>query len=220
MEEDYILNNKEHWEVFYKERKIERPSSFFNFVNGKIPTNSLIVDLGCGVGNDSFAFSREGYDVIGLDRSKVGIMVNKRYLEEHDVNTNITFTELDFSDPISTKKEFDSIRKRAIINNKPIVLYLRFLIHAIDEKTESTLLNEISRDFDEGTLFFAEFRTSQDKSQEKIYNDHSRRYINAETFVDKLKQKKFEVLELNIGKGMSIFKSEDPYLARIMAIKG
>ncbi len=42
---------------------------FFN----KYPNNGKILDLGCGQGRDSIPLARLGFDVTGIDNSKVGI---------------------------------------------------------------------------------------------------------------------------------------------------
>ena len=43
--------------------------AFFN----KYPENGKILDLGCGQGRDSIPLARLGFDVTGIDNSKVGI---------------------------------------------------------------------------------------------------------------------------------------------------
>ena len=51
---------KDYWENFYKKRHTKRPSSFVKFCKKYIPKGSLILDLGCGNGRDSYYLSRFG----------------------------------------------------------------------------------------------------------------------------------------------------------------
>src|SRR5699024_10578490 len=62
-----------YWANFYAHNAFTSGSSFFEKVSsyGHLPSN--IIDIGAGDGRDSFAFSRIGRHVLGVDRSIVGI---------------------------------------------------------------------------------------------------------------------------------------------------
>ena len=48
------------------------------------PKKGKLLDLGCGQGRDAIALARLGYEVIGIDNSKVGItQLNKKAVDEN-----------------------------------------------------------------------------------------------------------------------------------------
>lgn len=50
------------------------------------PTKGKLLDLGCGQGRDALALARFGYDVTGIDHSKVGIEQMNRIGQIEDLN--------------------------------------------------------------------------------------------------------------------------------------
>jgi tellurite methyltransferase len=57
---------------------------FFN----KYPKNGKILDLGCGQGRDSIPLARLGFDVTGIDNSKVGIEQMNQIARTEDLKLN------------------------------------------------------------------------------------------------------------------------------------
>lgn len=92
-------------------------------------------------------------------------------------------------------------------------IYTRFLWHAIDRKTQLKLL-KWSRKW-----LFIEARTIEDEKTKKIYKGHSRNYVYTPRLVSDLKKYNFSIVHLSEGRGRSIYKGEDPYLVRVIAVK-
>jgi len=89
---DYYNNNSEQFKndtVFVDFSETQK-----RFLN-KLEKNSYIMDLGCGAGRDTLAFSKAGYDVLPIDASEKmceataslsGINARKMMFEELDFN--------------------------------------------------------------------------------------------------------------------------------------
>ncbi len=77
--------------------KTEPPEALKSF--DKIKSGKML-DLGCGTGNFSYYFSREGFQVVGLDVSPTAIKVaRKRYRESASLKFLVGFGEkMDFPD--------------------------------------------------------------------------------------------------------------------------
>lgn len=211
--------NSKYWDDFYKNQKVNPESSFCNKVRNKLQGNFIVVDIGCGLGRDSFSFATEGYDVFGIDGSTEAITANKQRAEENRPNGDVHFSKVDLSDRKSLKELLLLVTEKAELENKKIILYLRFLLHAIDEETEKVLLDTLAKNTPTGTYFAAEFRTAEDAVKSKVYDDHYRRFVETDTFIVELINRGFSINEFYKGTGLSIYKDEDPFLARVMAEK-
>ena len=60
-----------------------------------------------------------------------------------------------------------------------------------------------------------EFRTIEDKEIEKTYDDHYRRFIETNAFLERTRYYDFELKEFYKGRGLSIYQEEDLYLGRV-----
>lgn len=72
-----------------------------------------VLDLGCGQGRDSLCISRCGYDVIGIDISKVGIDQMNAIALEEDLSLKGIIADL-YTYPIS--QEFDIVLLDSIVH--------------------------------------------------------------------------------------------------------
>ena len=211
--------NSAYWDKFYKDKKSNSESSFCNLVLNKLQGDFIVMDIGCGLGRDSFAFATQGYDTFGIDGSSEAILINKKAVEGNATNGNLNFYTVDLSDQKSLQGIISIVTKKAILEKKKIVLYLRFLLHAIDDETEKVLLDTLAENTPRGTYFVAEFRTAEDAMKSKVYDDHYRRFVETDKFLVGLINKGFSVNEFYKGTGLSVYKDEDPFLARVMAKK-
>jgi len=90
------------------------------------------------------------------------------------------------------------------------VVYSRFFFHAIPEESQDIILNKCTN------ILLCEFRTDKGVAPS---NDHYRRLINFDIFLSKLDAYGFDIIYSVEGKGMAVFKDEDPFVARIVAKK-
>ncbi|TQR32556.1 class I SAM-dependent methyltransferase [Brevibacillus brevis] len=212
--------NVEYWDEYYKKAAMQEESTFCKYVKKQIDKNAIVLDIGCGSGRDTFSFAKDGYEVVGIDRSKEVIKINRNTKEEKFSTSKLDFHVVDLSDERTLNDILESTSRKAISEDKSLVVYLRFLLHSINEKTEEILLRTISKHVPTGCYFAAEFRTVEDYGRDKVYDDHYRRFIDAEDLVSNLEGKyNFSKIDFIKGTGLSVYKNEDPYLARILMKK-
>ena len=205
---------KVYWANFYAHHSYTSGSPFFEFVEGRRDTPGTVVDLGCGDGRDALAFGAAGRRVLGLDQSPVGIdhaaaRAVKGHLEE-----TVRFRECDVADTAALGDALDDVVNPSA---DPVLYYLRFFLHAIDENTQRGLLDAIGAHARPGDGFAAEFRSDKDEATTKVHEGHYRRYQNAEVFLDDLRARGWEVTHQEEGTGLSPYGEEDPVLCRVIA---
>lgn len=216
----YNDRNEIYWEQYYLKAKKQKPSTFCTFINNFITKKYLILDIGCGLARDSIEFANQGHQVIGIDKSKEAISAANS-LSEKEGYDNIEFYAIDISDEIIFSEKLRVFKEKAHRKNVNIMYYFRFFLHSIDEEIEDKLLNAISSYLEKGDIFAAEFRIKEDETRYKEHGDHYRRFIDEEILIDKLK-KKYGMTKLVLfqkGNGFSIYKREDPFVARIILEK-
>lgn len=219
-----LLSEKDsidYWNEFYRKVRIQEESTFCKLIKQKVDNNSIVVDIGCGSGRDTFAFARDGYVAIGIDRSEESIRFNTDLAahNEHQ-NASIEFIKVDISNEKELKCVLSAISKNAVLDNKRLVIYLRFLLHSINEAAQAILLSTLSSILNKGDYVAAEFRTIEDQALDKVYNGHYRRFINFEELLEELQHNyQLKVIYHAKGKGLSPFQNEDPYLGRIIIEK-
>ncbi|MDD4835026.1 MAG: methyltransferase domain-containing protein [Lutispora sp.] len=212
--------NEIYWEQYYLKSKQQKPSSFCCFVNDFIKDKYFILDIGCGNAKDSFEFAQQGHEVMGLDRSEEAIIFANSLISKENYK-NITFQKVDISEKMLMTEVFKKAKQNASLKQVKVMYYSRFFLHSIDEKSQKILLDEISEYVEKGDLFVAEFRTLEDEKREKTYSNHYRRFINERDLLDQLKEicNMNKVILFQKGTGFSIYKDEDPFLARIIVGK-
>ncbi|GGE81774.1 class I SAM-dependent methyltransferase [Priestia taiwanensis] len=212
--------NLAYWNEFYKRFYIEEESTFCSYIKSRIDKDTLIIDIGCGTGQDIRSFYREGFCVTGIDRSLEVINSNNNVIKQAGYRDSIDFKQVDISSESELSKFIQEKLEEARGRKKKLLVYSRFFLHSINQQTEEVLLKTLAKQLDNGDLFAAEFRTIEDANKEKVYNNHYRRFVDSEQLVKNLEEVyRFEVLEYTKGTGFSIYKGEDPYLARIIARK-
>ncbi|MEK4406563.1 class I SAM-dependent methyltransferase [Sporosarcina sp. FSL K6-6792] len=217
--ENITAINSEHWEKFYENNRNLSESTFCTEVRHRFQGDFIIIDIGCGSGRDSLSFAVAGLDVFGIDRSYEAISANTKLAGERVTKGKLSFERIDLGDESGLKSLLERAVKQAETERKKVVLYLRFLLHAIDEETEGVLLDTLANNAPSGSYFAAEFRTSEDADKSKTYDDHYRRFICTDDFLEAIKVRGFSISEFYKGTGLSIYKEEDPFLARVIAEK-
>ncbi len=216
--------NKQYWENFYKDRvDLTESSTFSEYILNKKEKNienTILVDLGCGTGKDTFYFAKNGFEVIGIDGSEEVIKINNNIMNKHfNTNNNIYFSCVDLSNVNEVQKLMAEFNKISKSQEKRILFYTRFFLHAITEETENLILDSILENIQIPCEIVAEFRTKEDEELDKVFDDHYRRYIDTDLLITKLIKLGFSIEEFSKGRGFSIYKNENPFLARIILKK-
>lgn len=139
-----MKDQKQLWDRAHKDGETShyssRPTEFAEEVIKIIQPLSKILELGCGVGNDSIAFASAGHHVLATDFSEVAIRKNA---ERFKGNSNLAFETLDMSQPFRfSDNEFD-------------VVYSRLSLHYFNDETTRKIFSEIQRVLKpDGHLYF------------------------------------------------------------------
>ncbi len=170
--------------------------------------------MGCGDGRDSFYFSKTAQNIVAVDSSLEIIRKNNIYKINNNIK-NIKFLCVN----VAIKNQFKLLVKEKKFN----IVYARFFLHAINEKSEKNLFKNFDL-LSKKIVYFFEFRTSKDDlinhgkkiSKYERMTSHYRRFINTNDFIKKIKKMNFKILYFNERKGLSKFKNEDPHLCRVI----
>ena len=173
--------------------------------------NDIILDVATGDGRDAFFFSKFSKTVYGIDESKVVIKLNNQKTKAQKIN-NLTF--------LNVKSE----KIKNLSKKKISLIYARFFIHAIKERTENKFLDDIKKYFDKNTIVALEFRTTKDKlikkgtkiGKNERLTSHYRRFINTSNFEKKIKNKNFTIIFKKLGINMSKTPMDNPHLCRLI----
>ena len=216
--------NKEYWEKFYKNNtSLNDASTFSEYILNQIiekQSELMIVDLGCGTGKDTFNFAKSGFEVIGVDGSEEVIKMNNSKINSLDiVEKNIDFYCVDLSESNKVSDLMSKFNTYSKLKGKKILFYTRFFLHAIPEDVEDILLNNIISNVKVPFTFVSEFRTKEDELLDKIFQDHYRRYVDTDKLLKKLLAYGFSIQTFIKGRGYSIYKNENPYVARFVIYK-
>ena len=208
------FNDKKYWEEFYEEvlqkSRLLNPTPFSEFVlDHYLSKNERLVELGSGNGRDSIYFAKNDIQVTSIDQCANVIQNLSHY-------KNITAYSLDFTNLQRFETKFD-------------VVYSRFTLHSIDLEGENrTIVWSYDNLKTRGRLCI-EARTLKDpiygKGEYKgtntwFYNNHHRRFIDAEKFRVKLEKIGFKVLIFKEERGFAKMGDDnDPVILRLIVEK-
>lgn len=204
-----------YWDDFYRENDLRDTSSFFEFVSDRVTSDCIVLDIGCGTARDTISFTSKAAKVVGVDASK--IVIERNQANYNQLYLNVSFVHLDISDADQLDRLFLSIQESH--PDKKLFVYCRFFLHAITEDVEDILLSILDKHLKSGDTIALEFRTAEDEMLYKNFEDHFRRYIDTDIFDAKTKKHHFNIDFFVKSKGLSVYKDEDPYLARYVLSK-
>lgn len=205
--------DKDYWNIYYKRNppKSQAESLFALFVSGFILPGKTLVDLGCGNGRDSFFFNDKGLNVYGIDSSESAVNILNNYTSD-----SLKFICGDF------------IRDNSIYSKKIDYYYSRFTIHAIDQRGEKELIQNVYSSLVDGGFFFIEVRSIHDEKFGKgtmvgkntfMLDGHYRRFIDINELLYSLIKIGFCVKYAEERKGFAPYKNEDSEIIRIIVKK-
>lgn len=202
-----------YWPRFYRTQRVTIPSPFAAAVAVELSEPSQIIDLGCGNGRDSVFFARLGHQVLGLDLAATAIDQAMFSAANQDARS-AAFEQADLRDPATLSSAIESHFATAP------VIYARFLLHAVTEEVEASLLDVLANELPPGGRCYFEFRTMADQNIHKHFGRHYRRFINLEDFVAKAVAKgPMECVYKVEGRGMAKFGGEDPVVGRVHLLR-
>lgn len=215
MESRGVLDGESYWEAYYSRqgglKGLEVPSQFAAFVATEFDSGWTIFDIGCGNGRDSLFFSRYGYQVTGFDRSASAISNCRATAEAHGLDAK--FEVLDIAS-LSEKAE-EIVESGA----DKVLVYARFVLHAITEAQQSDLFQFASRIAkDRDVAIAAEYRTDRDRSLPKETSAHYRRFLPAAHVLKEVGDAGFVSTYFAEGFGFAKFGNDDAHVGRFIAL--
>lgn len=212
-----MYKNEVYWNNFYSKNGELRNASNFcksDYLSIYNPDDYLVLELGCGDGVDSFFLANKGFEVIAVDGSSTAIMNNKALS-----NDFVNFMCENLSNEEAVKSLFSFVNEKALQDKKKVLIYTRFFLHAIPDNVEDLLLSTIINELEVPFNFVSEFRVKEDKDLYKIYDNHYRRYVDTNKQIQKIIQMGFEIVKFEKSRGLSPYKNEDPFIARLILQK-
>ncbi len=202
----------EYWNGFYARQSKRTPSQFAALVASELREPCVIIDVGCGNGRDSVFLSDNGHVSIGLDASKTVTEANNDFVKNNQ-KERAFFHE--FAIGRDTLKSVLTDKNLTAFANLPVVIYSRFFLHAINEALEDLFLEDIFDHANKIDHVYFEYRETRDENIDKVYDDHYRRFIDADVIADKIQNsRKFQCDYQFVGQGLAKFRDEDPWIAR------
>ena len=200
-----------YWADYYAHHGHAEASSFARFVHDRLGSDAVtLVDIGCGDGRDSIYFATRGREVLGLDRAGVAIEHAREKADQAGLD-RARFQVCDLADEAALAAVLGEEGER------PRVFYSRFVLHAIDARTQAALLDAIDAHARPDDLFVAEFRTDKDEELAKAHPKHFRRYQNAAELLADLRGRGWAIDYDIESSGLAPWGDEDPILCRVIA---
>ncbi len=209
-----VKSNREYWEQFYKQNALSVPSQFCAMVATEITKGPCVVELGCGNGRDSLYFASHQHNVCAVDLSHEAVKSCSKTAAKLGLNT-AQFMQGDISSHEDLKRLFDAARNTN--NAGAVVCYSRFVMHSVNDEQERLFLTSISKLIKLGETIYFEFRSKEDADLAKTFGGHYRRFVDTDAFIEaQTHTYGFELKYALTGRGMAKYKSEDPYVSRLV----
>lgn len=220
-----VAIERSYWSNFYSEIALpDVPSQFCTMVSTEVLDSAPVVEFGCGNGRDSLYFASRGFLVFGSDLCATAIESNRSKAAERfgslAVRRQPRFSVCDVTDASAVGALVAEARAAARDGNGPIVVYNRFFLHSIDAAQEAMFVRGLAGSMAEGDRLYMEFRCHLDEDLPKVYGkDHYRRYVQTDDLCRLLERSGYAIEYRVTGRGMAKYKSEDPFVSRIVAVK-
>ena len=221
---NYDINkNIEYWQAYYSKDNVspQFPTQFaiflLGFLGGRIKDFYTIVEFGCGNGRDSFFFANLGINVISTDYEDSVIAKNSAHEKSKHENKRVLFHKTNIASMSDLELLYSIITN--ISHPKSRLYYSRFLIHAIDDAAQESLIRFCADVMQDGDLAAFEFRTNSDESGKKLTENHYRRFVDPSAFVQALHLNGLKVRYTVSGYGYANFLDDDAHVARIIFSK-
>lgn len=195
---DNIVDQKDYWNKLHNSDRLKPYShnltNFAKEVAQLLPAKARVLELGCGLGNDSFYFVKSRHIVIAVDFSDEIIRQNKARYKN---TPNLIFKVLDIS---KSPYEFLNVEFDAV--------YARLSLHYFTDKLTKKIVRETHRILKAGGLLCFLCKSTKDplygqgrKIERDMYelSGHIRHFFSEE-YTKKLLKNKFEIVKLESGR--------------------
>jgi bifunctional enzyme CysN/CysC len=201
-----------HWNSYYATSEAPVDASPFAVqVNGALPSQSTLLEVGCGNGRDAAFFCRSGHRITAIDLSSAAI---------ESCRKKFAATGIEFY--CGTMSAVEALRPDSFH-----AIYSRFCLHAMTFDEENEFLLQSNRVLKESGQLFIECRSINDpmarkgevlSPTERIHG-HYRRFIVLDDLKSKLAATGFKLVEASESSGLAVLGDDDPVVIRIQARK-
>ena len=210
--------DKEYWNEYYTEKKaVHFPSPFAEYWAEKgLVKNSVIVDIGCGNGRDSFYFMENcAKHVIGIDQSEV--VVNNNNVSAKNLNKKLE-NSIEF---MTSNFVYMELGEGGLNID---FYYSRFTLHAISYEEQREFFLNLNRVMKIGSSCAIEVRTVNDDKfkasavtgKNTGFTDHSRCFCDPSDILKILLSYDFMVTYFEESTDFAKFHDEAPSVMRIL----
>lgn len=220
----FLGRMRKFWDDYYAKAASQRvfvvhPSPFAIEIESGLHRGSRIVDFGCGNGRDSLHFAKNGHWVLSVDYSDSAVEYVRKLASSEGVGLHAEVLNVQ-----SIPQTVQFGEKHA---DQFDVVYARFFTHAIDDLALHNFLKTAYTVVRHGGQLHIEFRARPDGVEESVYAA-SLNYENGEHFRRLRSRREMElqieqaglILEASkFGKGLAVWKDEDPLVGRMTAVK-
>jgi SAM-dependent methyltransferase len=153
-----MADQHQFWNQFHEahgyKAEIDKPNGLARRFEKLIPAAADILELGCGVGNDSTYFAGLGHPIVATDFSEVVI---KQNIERYHI-PSLSFQALDVTQLFPfTNGQFEAV-------------YARLSLHFFNDADTRQIFSEIARVLKPGGKFCFMCRTTDDPNYQKEGN--------------------------------------------------
>lgn len=216
----FLKKNQRFWNKYYEQREhnavfVRHPSQFCIFTADQLPPRARVLDFGCGNGRDGLYLASSGFTVTLADYSEQAVEYCRSQARQRSIAVDTKVIDIaDMAQAYAFEKtnegRFDAV-------------YARFFFHAVDEVAERNFLRVAYRVLCPHGKLFAEYRLldSASDNQSISYENghHYRRLIRQNMLLDAARAAGFTVDYSITGVGLATYKSEDPFIGRVVLSK-
>lgn len=199
------MQQQKHWNQLHKKRALDpysnQPSAFAKRIIKLIPKKSKLLELGCGVGNDSVFFADTGHKTQATDFSQVVIDTNMQKFS----SPNLKFAVLDITKPFPfPDNTFDTV-------------YARLSLHYFRDKVTKKVFREIARVLKPSGLLIFMCKTTSDElygqgveiEKDMFELDGHIRHFFTKEYARECLKKDFLITQINQGSEQIYSKDSD-----------
>ena len=207
-----------YWDNFYKKEKeknfkgLDSPSNFAITVQEILKFPKIVLDLGAGNGRDSLYFLQSNNVVLAVDSSEHSFSIVELY--NHDTLHTL---KLDLTADNSAFLLLETIKEIKVLNDFPVLFYLRFFLHAIEPENQGKIFNLLSKITNPGDIIAFENRV--DSKTNYYYSNHNRYPIKNIDIRKNFSKSKYKTILDIEDTGLAIFFTEDPTIGRLILEK-
>ena len=189
-----MKDQKQFWNDAHKKSIIAAHSThqtrFAEEVNKILPAHSVLLELGCGEGNDSIYFAEQGHEVVATDVAK-SIIAQNTHRYSHP---KLRFVQQDTGEPLAfPDASFDAV-------------YARLSLHYFTDVVTRGVFAEIARVLKPGGKFCFMCKSTDDRLYGKgkqiepdmFESDHIRHFFS-ETYAKDVLKKDFTIESIKSG---------------------